>query len=329
MFLPWWSLSVTVETLRGVMVGTVEISPLCVRWTGLGLEGEIYPWGANYEGGIWTRHTQVLLAGFTLLLLLAGLRGLISSFSKGPLKGGVLGVLLPAMPIGVLLLTFALFDRFGLPLGLVAFSWELWLWVGWFVCLVAGIMMIVVSYALAPQVEYIGGHPFYMKRDMGEVKVSEAGVSFWSGIIKKRQRFVIPLKDLKRAELQEQEAIRPRALLLGPLAFLFIKKRKRRLVLRFDVGGMESIASFDFPRDIGDARKATLMQTITEAKQRLGLPEVAKAVPPIVPRRVEAAELREPAPNLCPDCGYENRPVARFCVKCGTKLALEPTKERR
>jgi hypothetical protein len=65
------------------------------------------------------------------------------------------------------------------------------------------------------------------------------------------------------------------------------------------------------------------MQTIAEAKQRLGPPEVAKAVPPIVPRRVEAAELREPAPNLCPDCGYENRPVARFCVKCGAKLVSE------
>lgn len=118
-------------------------------------------------------------------------------------------------------------------------------------------------------VEYLGGHPLYMKKDKGELRVSETEISFWSGTFKKQQRFAVPLKHIKKADLQEQSKITlTRALLFG-FASLIFKKKKRYLVLYFDVAGMESGAIFDFPGDVGDGRKKKMMRTIIEAKQRL------------------------------------------------------------
>ena len=82
-------------------------------------------------------------------------------------------------------------------------------------------------------IEYLGGHPSYMKKDKGQIRVSENDVSFWSGTLKKQQRFSIPLQDLIRVELQEKDKITlTRALLLGPFSLIF-KKHKRYLVMYF------------------------------------------------------------------------------------------------
>lgn len=115
-------------------------------------------------------------------------------------------------------------------------------------------------------VEYLGGHPLYMKKDKGELRVSPSDVSFWSGRISKSMRFIVPLTDIKKVDVQESNKITlTRALLLG-FASLVFKKKKKYLVLYFEVGGMESGAIFDFPGDRGDNRKMSMMQTIMAAK---------------------------------------------------------------
>jgi len=118
-------------------------------------------------------------------------------------------------------------------------------------------------------VEYLGGHPLYMKKDKGELRISSNDISFWSGRFSKSQRFSVLLKDIEKVDLQEQSKITlTRALLLG-FASLVFKKKKRYLVLYFNIAGMESGAIFDFPGDRGDNRKREMMQKIIEAKMRL------------------------------------------------------------
>lgn len=36
-----------------------------------------------------------------------------------------------------------------------------------------------------------------------------------------------------------------------------------------------------------------------------------------------------PDAQTCPECGYENKPGANFCVKCGAELGKEPPEEKR
>ena len=117
-------------------------------------------------------------------------------------------------------------------------------------------------------VEYLGGHPDYMKKARGELKITETEVSFWSGL-RKQERFRIPLKDIKKVDFQEQNKITlTRALVFG-LGALIFKKKKKYLVFYFDVAGMESGTIFDFPRGFRDRTKKKLMQTIIERKRKL------------------------------------------------------------
>jgi len=75
-------------------------------------------------------------------------------------------------------------------------------------------------------VEYLGGHPLYMKKMRGELRVSETEISFWTGLAKSK-KWLVPLKDIKKVDLQEQSKITlTRALLLG-LGSLIFKKKKR------------------------------------------------------------------------------------------------------
>ena len=118
-------------------------------------------------------------------------------------------------------------------------------------------------------VEYLGGHPMYMKKDKGELRLSSTDIQFWSGRFSKKLRFSVPLSDIKKVTVQESSKITlTRALLLG-FASLIFKKKKKFLVLYFDVGGVESGAIFDFPKDIGDKRKTEMMQEIMKAKMSI------------------------------------------------------------
>lgn len=115
-------------------------------------------------------------------------------------------------------------------------------------------------------IEYIGGHPSYLRKDKGQLRISEKDVSFWSGTLKKQQKFSISLQDISKVELQEKDKITlTRAILLGPFSLIF-KKHKEYLVLYFSVSGMESGAIFDFPRDVVDANKSRLMDLIEKAR---------------------------------------------------------------
>ena len=41
---------------------------------------------------------------------------------------------------------------------------------------------------------------------------------------------------------------------------------------------------------------------------------------PIVRPKPEPEPSKEVNTNVCPDCGHENKPTSKFCVKCGTVL---------
>ena len=165
-------------------------------------------------------------------------------------------------------------------------------------------------------VEYLGGHPLYMKKDKGELRVSETEISFWSGRFGKKQRFVVPLPDIKKVDIQEQSKITlTRALLLG-FASLIFKKKKKYLVLYFDVVGMESGAIFDFPKDSGDKRKTELMQTILMEKRRLPIKEGLPASASIKEKEI----IREKVvivKTRCPYCKKLYEETLDKCPHCG------------
>ena len=56
-------------------------------------------------------------------------------------------------------------------------------------------------------VEYLGGHPMYMKKDKGELRVSSTDISFWSGRFPKKSRYSVPLRDLKKVDVEESTKI--------------------------------------------------------------------------------------------------------------------------
>ena len=57
------------------------------------------------------------------------------------------------------------------------------------------------------KVEYIGGHPSYMKKDKGELRISPSDISFWSGRFSKEMRFSVLLKDISKVDVQESNKI--------------------------------------------------------------------------------------------------------------------------
>lgn len=155
-----------------------------------------------------------------------------------------------------------------------------------------------------------------MKKDRGELRVTEAEISFWSGTFGKKQRFVVPLTDIKKVDIQEQSKITlTRALFLG-FASLIFKKKKKYLVLYFDVVGMESGAIFDFPHDFGDKRKTEMMQTILMQKHGLpvkeGLPASASTKEKeIIREKVVIVKIR------CPYCRKLYDETLDKCPHCG------------
>lgn len=169
-------------------------------------------------------------------------------------------------------------------------------------------------------VEYLGGHPIYMKKDSGELRVDDSEISFWSGRFSKQQKFSVSLTKIKKVEVQEQNKITlTRALVLG-MASLIFKKKKKFLVLYFDVAGLESGAIFDFPKDSGDKRKTEMMQTILMAKDKLTVntDQTTKT-----PQSISEKEIiREKVIIIKTRCAYCNNVYDETidkCPHCGAK----------
>ncbi len=59
-------------------------------------------------------------------------------------------------------------------------------------------------------------------------------------------------------------------------------------------------------------------------------PEAVKVASIEVPKKIEEIAVKKPTrrtsrkreieAKICPNCGYENKPIAKFCARCGTKL---------
>ena len=163
-------------------------------------------------------------------------------------------------------------------------------------------------------VEYLGGHPLFMKKSGGELRVSDTEISFWSGIAKNK-KWVVPLKDIKQVAIQDQDKITlTRALLLG-FASLIFKKKKRFLVLYFNVAGMDAGAIFDFPHDIGDSRKAAMMQTIIQRKSLLTASVSQPSQESAIIRERET--IREIVKIRCTHCGRLYDEIDNYCPYCG------------
>jgi len=163
-------------------------------------------------------------------------------------------------------------------------------------------------------VEYLGGHPLFMKKMRGDLRIDETEVSFWAGLAKSKKWFV-PLKDIKRVELQEQDKITlTRALLLG-LGSLIFKKKKRFLVLYFNVAGIDAGAVLDFPGDIRDSRKKELMETVLRRKSALpSFGQQAGREEAVVKER---EIIREIVKVRCQHCGRLYDETVNQCPHCG------------
>ncbi len=44
------------------------------------------------------------------------------------------------------------------------------------------------------------------------------------------------------------------------------------------------------------------------------------SIPPIESRQEPPRELSGAGVKICPECGHENKPEAKFCVNCGARL---------
>ena len=98
------------------------------------------------------------------------------------------------------------------------------------------------------------------------------------------------------------------------LGSLIFKKKKKYLTLYFDVGGMESGAIFDFPKDRGDKRKTEMMQEILQAKAQSPNEEAQPAT--FQPQIVQKEVVREVVMIPCSYCGALVPQTTVSCPNC-------------
>jgi len=60
---------------------------------------------------------------------------------------------------------------------------------------------------------------------------------------------------------------------------------------------------------------------ILKRPQKVEVKEASQKPPPTArPTPPPSAKAPTTSTGLCPNCGYQNEPNSRFCIKCGTKL---------
>ncbi|GEM_PF-2938335 len=73
-------------------------------------------------------------------------------------------------------------------------------------------------------------------------------------------------------------------------------------------------------RPIGVKRLMEHLQKVLSIyEEKYGAVEAVEEAPPIPPPQPTPTRRRKKA-KICPNCGHENKPTARFCVQCGTPL---------
>jgi len=63
------------------------------------------------------------------------------------------------------------------------------------------------------------------------------------------------------------------------------------------------------------------VKVVREEKEKLPKPKPRRKKEKKVRKKlIEEVEKEEIEEKVCPECGYVNKPTAKFCAKCGTKL---------
>ena len=119
---------------------------------------------------------------------------------------------------------------------------------------------------------------------------------------------------LSRDKIVGKQVIDSNGMMLGTIKDIaFDLAQSKMAVTIADEKGKETEVSSDDVSAVGDV-------------VLLKRPREAEAVE--VPRRPSPSTKPAPSPTakaptspgLCPNCGYQNEPASRFCIKCGTGL---------
>ena len=100
-------------------------------------------------------------------------------------------------------------------------------------------------------------------------------------------------------------------------------KGKATEVASEDVSAVDDVVLLRKPETKSelDVRPAASALTQAPAQPRAGTPGPATGPSPVVTPGAAPAPAAKTGPlGLCPNCGYQNEPDSRFCIKCGTKL---------
>ncbi|MEM2876251.1 MAG: zinc ribbon domain-containing protein [Candidatus Bathyarchaeia archaeon] len=108
----------------------------------------------------------------------------------------------------------------------------------------------------------------------------------------------------KREELVGKTVIGQDAYVSGKVKDLAVTEEGKLGLLVEEKDGREKVILFDDVHKIGDV---VLLKT-------RGAPEAVPRPTPMPSPQVA------PATNLCPKCGWQNKPEAKFCIKCGRRL---------
>jgi len=129
---------------------------------------------------------------------------------------------------------------------------------------------------------------------------------------------------IKDEELLGKLVIDHNAKIVGKVADLGVSCDGKAVITvqsETDEGVKEEFIYMDRIAAIGDV---ILLKPPTEARRPIPVPPVTPAFPgPAPPPATQIPS--QPIPEservvVCPVCGAKNRPTAKFCIKCGTKL---------
>ena len=143
-------------------------------------------------------------------------------------------------------------------------------------------------------------------------------------------------KLLSRDKIVGKQVIDSNGMILGTVKDIAfdIPSAKMALTVVDDKGKQTEVASEDVAA-VGDVvllknpeikaevgvRPAASALTQAPAQPRTGAPgPTTVPSPTVTPGAAPAPAAKTGASGLCTNCGYQNEPDSRFCIKCGTKL---------
>jgi len=139
---------------------------------------------------------------------------------------------------------------------------------------------------------------------------------------------IVEKKLLSRDKIVGKQVIDSNGTILGTVKDITFDLAQSKMSITIaDEKGKETEVSSDDVSAVGDVvllKRPREAEAVGAVSPRVkGVVEAVEAPPRPSPPTGPAPQpsVKAPtSPGLCPNCGYQNEPASRFCIKCGTRL---------